>query len=186
MAREGSPSAAGRARRSRRPSDSRTARNAGTPCRCRARAPRTDRPARSFAHPAQFAAARLDEAIHHLHQRRLAGAVLAEQRVDFGRIRSRSMLSLARKSPYRLLMETALNSGSDRPETGLWRWIKHGKRCAYPVFSSFLQSFEGLQGSFHIGRRPALHAGIIRQNRPACKRRQIGKSAQKDATAQLA
>ena len=38
-----------------------------------------------FAHPAQFAAARLDQAVHHLHEGRFAGAILAEQRVDFGR-----------------------------------------------------------------------------------------------------
>ena len=36
-------------------------------------------------HPAQFAVARLDEAVHDLDQRRFAGAVLAEQRVDLGR-----------------------------------------------------------------------------------------------------
>jgi hypothetical protein len=38
--------------------------------------------------------------------------------------------------------------------TGLWRWIKHGKRCGYPVFSSFLKAFckEALQGSFHSRR----------------------------------
>ena len=36
-----------------------------------------------LAHPAQFARRRLHEAVHDLDQRRLAGAVLAEQRVDF-------------------------------------------------------------------------------------------------------
>ena len=38
-----------------------------------------------FAHPAQFAAARLDQAVHHLHEGRFARPILAEQRVDFGR-----------------------------------------------------------------------------------------------------
>ncbi len=38
-----------------------------------------------LSHPAQFTAARLDQAVHHLHQGRFAGAILAEERVDFGR-----------------------------------------------------------------------------------------------------
>ena len=40
-----------------------------------------------LAHPAQFARARLDQAVHDLDQRRLAGAVFAEQRVDFAGIK---------------------------------------------------------------------------------------------------
>ena len=36
-------------------------------------------------HPAQFTAARLNEAVHRLHEGRLAGSVLAEQGVNLGR-----------------------------------------------------------------------------------------------------
>ena len=38
-------------------------------------------------HPPQFARAWLNEAVHDLDQRRFAGAVLAQQRVDLGRIK---------------------------------------------------------------------------------------------------
>ena len=36
-------------------------------------------------HPAQFTAARLNEAVHRLHEGRLPGSVLAEQGVNLGR-----------------------------------------------------------------------------------------------------
>ena len=72
----------GRARCSRRRSGLRTARNAGTPCRCRAagrsRAGNADR----LALPADLAGIGMQHAIDDLDQRALAGAVLAEQRMD--------------------------------------------------------------------------------------------------------
>ena len=39
------------------------------------------------SHPAQLAGARLDEAVHHFDQRRFAGAVFAEQRMNLARIK---------------------------------------------------------------------------------------------------
>ncbi len=38
-----------------------------------------------LSHPADFAGGRLNQAVHHLDQRRFAGAVFAEQRVDLAR-----------------------------------------------------------------------------------------------------
>ncbi len=75
-----------RARCSRAPSAPRTARSAGTPCRCRAGGRPWDwATVTGLAVPADLAGIGLQDAVDHLDQRRLAGAVLAEQRVDLAR-----------------------------------------------------------------------------------------------------
>ncbi len=60
----------------------RTARSAGTPCRCRARAPRAGLSACTARRRAHGAGVGLHDAVDHLNQRRLARAVLAQQGMD--------------------------------------------------------------------------------------------------------
>ncbi len=88
-----------RARCSRRRSASRTARSAGTPCRCRARARAGLAIVHRLAVPADLAGVGLDDAVDDLHQRRLAGAVLAQHRVDLARQHRRGRRRRWRRPP---------------------------------------------------------------------------------------
>src|SRR5277367_695536 len=100
--------------------------------------------------------------------------------------RSRSTPSLARKSPYRLLIEMALSRGPDREEPA----CDDASSMKSPRLPCVLRGFlpVSLQGSFHYRTdlQPRL-AGIIRQNRReqkvggeenCLKRRQGGELAQ--------
>ena len=109
-----------RARCSRAPSSRRTARSAGTPCRCRASAPPWGwRRVIGFAVPADLAGIGLHDAVDHLDERGLARAVLAEQRVDFARLAPKTTLSLASTPGKRLVMPVSCNGAetASRPTT---------------------------------------------------------------------
>ena len=72
----------GQARCSRAPSSPRTARSAGTPCRCRGGEPPADWGCGRGSRRRRSPLVGRENAVDHLDQRRLSGAVLAEQRVD--------------------------------------------------------------------------------------------------------
>ena len=87
-------------------------------------------------HPAQFAAARLDEAVHRLDQRRLAGAVLAEQGVNFGGIEIEIDVVVGEKSTVPLADGGAQQRLGSRGGARR-RDIKHRDRCACPRAAGF-------------------------------------------------
>ena len=94
-----------------------------------------------LSHPAQLAAARLDQAVHHLDKGRLAGAVLAEKRMDLGReqVEIDAVVGEKISVPFAYGNGTQQRAGPRR--TGWWRRIKHGNRCAYPSFARLLAEF---------------------------------------------